>query len=970
MSMNIPKDPHPIQPPRVSSQPDEPSDSTGLISSSPKDSLTAARRDDPSLRLLPQANAAPQLEAPQVSSSFSNSFRIWTEALRSFRNQLSASEFANLESRTKFSQLAVSQAEEFARLIKDKENAISKIQKEVAGKLEDLQKQLTEMQELQKKQQAEIDQINAGNGLEKEQYEKLQLSYEKYMSQLESIGVKDLGNGHFLIPEDAKDQYNAFTSDYQKAVENFNTYWKGRSEQINKYNTSTAAYNNKVAEYNSALERFIKENHLSDYIQQNGIVIPKLVPASRRDISGYQERIDMPPLISSAPISISIHPLSANVQAIAQAGPSSLPRLPTFQPFDVQKLYHAMYKDAYETHISSIEQSLIQYTSYWSFMIQQNIEGIDQESMLNSKALADRLLFPRVRASASSESLTMQALGTDNPHLQVLIGQALLKEAIANAHIEAVDKLNQEEKEKMIAQLADQILLLSMGLLGNQSVQALFPSLGLISEILNSLPKDSPVIAILFAISLANRIQEDVGQGVNFGALQNYLNTIPELAGLSTEDKAKLGAALNLGQLLVAFKLLEENLGLHGLFELILPAISTDLIPPQLILKARQENQQEILGEQNRVKEHFINEGYSEEQAQFLAQMGVDLTEQGLLTPQMTSNISAKNVQQPLLTNSIKAELVLAHYSLEEASDIAHKVVSQTLSEGPFASAKQFRAALESHLTDLQVKNSPEIAMGAVLIPTGKTLPTPSIPFSPTPPPTSSPLRSTPSTESASVAPASSQSVRPTSTAQMPDQPASESPAVSPAASPSAASSVQPIASSATPISAPPTTAAQSTAPSSPLPQTTAEPSTSPTAEALTPPAPLSPRELMVHVEKQVLQLLVPQLGAPLAKQVSQEIAKTLFGTANPEDLRDRDIPTPSPYALVNAIREQLHPLNIKHNQEWASAVTETFKESIKTMESFYAFSLKIMDPAYLYVFASGIIYGEQGKKKNIDIPI
>ena len=95
---------------------------------------------------------------------------------------------------------------------------------------------------------------------------------------------------------------------------------------------------------------------------------------------------------------------------------------------------------------------------------------------------------------------------------------------------------------------------------------------------------------------------------------------------------------------------------------------------------------------------------------------------------------------------------------------------------------------------------------------------------------------------------------------------------------------------------------------------------------------------------------------------------KTLFPPLSVEPGKKTEIK--SPYALLNVMKDQLHQLDIEHNRNWIKALTATFKESIKTMESFYAFSLKIMDPAYLFVFASGIIYGDQGRKKSIDIPI
>ena len=114
-------------------------------------------------------------------------------------------------------------------------------------------------------------------------------------------------------------------------------------------------------------------------------------------------------------------------------------------------------------------------------------------------------------------------------------------------------------------------MLLSVGLLGNQSIQALFPSLGIISDHLASLPKDSPAFGMLFAISLANRIQEDIRHGITANSLHTFFTKDPLLATLPLKDKTKLIAALHVSQLCVAGKLLEENLGLQGLIAHLLP---------------------------------------------------------------------------------------------------------------------------------------------------------------------------------------------------------------------------------------------------------------------------------------------------------------------------------------------------------------------------------------------------------------
>jgi predicted nucleic acid-binding Zn-ribbon protein len=1021
MSVEIPKDPHSIN---LTTAPSKPSETAQSLSPSfsAKDSLETFETEEMSTRLTPRESMAPELKAPQSrNTSIMEAFKIWSEALRAFRNHISASDEANLEVRRKFSQLAVAQAEELSKLLEAKAAALAKLKEEIGEQLGDLKKLLEKMQELAKKQQEAIDHINSGNEEEKRQYEALTRAYDEYVAKLKSIGAIDHGNGNFLIPDDppdAMDKYNEFTKEYQNAVGKFNDYWKGRADQINKYNSATIEYNRLVAEYNQAMNDFIVKNNLSDFIKENKIIIPLLAPASQRDLSGYLDRIGSPSPISSVPTTVPTYPLPDYARSIAHAGPGALPKLGQLPAFDTQILYSGLYSNLYESRIAHFDQEINRFTSYWAFVNRQNIQSVDTaspDSLLNSKPIAQRLLpagmtlsRPTLSNVNVANSLAMQAMGIDNSHVQVLIGHALLKQAIENSHLQALEGLKEEERERKLDQLADQILILSVGLLGNQSMQALFPSLGVISDSLASLPKDSPAFTILFAISLSNRIQEGIKQGTTAEALQTFLNTNRELAPLPAEDKAQLAAALNLGQLLVAGKLIEDSLGLQGLLVPILPSLLPNLHLEQVIPQAEQEVQQGRLELQTQITDYFVHQGYSADKAQFLAQVGSDLTQQGLLTPNAAANISANTLNQPLLIDSVKAELVMANYSLNEAHAIAHEAVDMTLAEGPYPSAKQFRAALASNLTDLQVKNSPDIAVAAVLIPPQeKSLAQVTVP------PIQAPVGSIAPAPASAPAPTPAFASAPTSTSaptpfsaptSTPTHTSASAPIPTPAPTPASGSISAPAPTPAptpTPVSAPisaptptptsgsistpaptpaptPTSASAPTPASAPIPASTPTPTSGSTSAPAPTPAPQappitaqprpSPVELMAIVEKRTLQLLVPQLGSQLAQQISQEIAKTLFGNAHPDSRNIAQIQ--SPYAWVNVIRDQLYHLNVEQNQMWTNAIIETFKESIKTMESFYAFSLKIMDPAYLFVFASGIIYGDQGRQKPIDIPI
>ncbi len=855
-----------------------------------KDSLEAFTLTD--LPSIQQQSDAPQLQTPTTrSDSMLAYFRTINAATLALRHQLQASDLVDQSSRRHASQAAAAQSQALLELYKQRNEAIAQLQTEAKQALDELQKQLDRMKIETEQQQKRVDQINAGNAEEKAQHQKLSQAYDEYIKQLESIGAVDQGNGNYSIPEGAEEQFNALTQEYQHKVDSFNEYWKARQAQINQYNSATIAYNQSTTANNKYINDLINKYNLGDFLKDNGYAIPEQKGANLRDLSGYQNQIITPSPISSTPALVSTYPLPSYVQSIGTNGPPKLGSLDSFIPVDGQKLYEGIYRNLYDSRMPPLDQKIQANYLFWSFWHMQSlfdhVYDTVPDPLLNTKLLALRLLplsfiestMPiKPSENVGASGIAMQAIGLSHTHLEDILGRAMLKQALASFNLKLLEEKDALAKEQKIDQLTDQLLFLSIGLLGNQSLQALFPGVSLLGPSLDSLPKDSPAFAILFAVSFANRIQEDAKQGITAETLKTFLKSDPELSHLPEEDQTKLAAILNLGQLLVAAKLLETNLGLQGLLAQILPAFASSLDSTTILSQAIQEGKQDLAHLQTRLNDHFIQQGYSQDKAQFLAQVGTELAEQGLLTPTSTSVNYPQAIHHPLLVNSVKAALVLANYPLEKADHIARESIDHTLVEAPFRSTKQFRTSLNSHLQDLGVpeKNSTEIALQAVLIP-----------------PQEKALALSPSTDKRT-------------------------------------------ASTETPLSSPQ----------------------------------LSPAQLIAILEKRSLQLLVPQLGTQAAKQVTEEIAKTLFGTANPDS---RDIGNvKSPYSLVNVIKDQLHHLHAEQNQAWTNAVSDAFKETIKTMEDFYAFSLKLMDPAYLFVYSAhaGIIYPEHVKNKPRDILI
>lgn len=911
MSVNAPKDPissglPPIQPKQV----DEHPLSTNPPPSTIRDSLSSAplKEDLHPHRPLAEKNA-PELMPPTMEEGIStaSAFKIWNDAMRGFRGQLLASAKTNVEVRSKFNRYAAEQSLEFSNLMEKKQAALANLEEDVKKILSGLQEQLDKMDELSKQQQEAIDKLNSGNGIEKQQFDDLKRAYDQYVNQLKSLGATDLGNGNFSIPDkpkDVKDKCNQLTAQYGEAVAKFNNYWAGRSQQIQEFNEKTAAYNQSVAEYNQAMSDYVKDNGLEDFFKEKGVSLPVLGLASPRELIGYQEKLNAPSLIDKVPTSLSTFPLPDYVIRIAQAGPPAVPKVGDFIPLTVKNMKEELYQAKYGELIAFIEKEIIQCTVFWPF-VRENIQVIDKElsdgQLLNSKAITRKLLGTSSSSKNSAGSLSMQAMEMGDSRLQTAVGRALLEEVLKNSKLSTIEDLSLQEKESQIARLTDKLLVLSVGSLTQLGIQAELPSLGPISDLLPSLAKDSPVFALLFAVSFLNRIAENIGLGTMDKATMDFIQAIPEYSALTPQEIAQLKASLNIGQLLVAAKLLFENIGipesLPEILPLIAPGISQEVDLNTLIFQGETENNQAGIDLQERIEKRFLHLGASKENAQFLGEVASEIVQRGLLSPTSTS-FSPSSIDRLILEKSITASLVMANYPLQDAKIIASKAINLTHFEGPHTSAEGFRTALESHLSDFGVKNSREVAMDAVLIaPKEQMIPKDKI--------------LTPEKIAPSGKTGTNEKIAPVE-----KQPRESRPAGTPLPSPK-----------------------------------------------------LTEPQLSDLMEKRIHQILAPQVGSPLAKQIGQEIVKSLFGTT-PLQTPSLTAETPPSLAWSFLIRQEIAKLPLEEDKVLAKAIHETFKSSIQTMESFYAFSRKLMDPAYLFVYAYGIIYGNQGRKKGIDIPI
>ncbi|WP_068467227.1 hypothetical protein [Candidatus Protochlamydia phocaeensis] len=145
-----------------------------------------------------------------------------------------------------------------------------------------------------------------------------------------------------------------------------------------------------------------------------------------------------------------------------------------------------------------------------------------------------------------------------------------------------------------------------------------------------------------------------------------------------------------------------------------------------------------------------------------------------------------------------------------------------------------------------------------------------------------------------------------------------------------------------------------------------AQPAAQP-VETPTPSTRLSREQLLTILEQLFPKLVLPHLGEELTRLVTLQLANTLYGTPNP-DSRDLD-DVKSPLSLINTLQNQLYHLNIQQDTKQATAITDAFKETLLPTTDFYAFSLKVMDPAFLFIYSgnTGIMYSGISQPSNLN---
>ena len=263
------------------------------------DSLEAFSGSGQALLSTQSASEAPALPQPEVNPvSILGYFKAISGAELAFKQQLSANDQMDLAFRRRGSMSASNKAQAMQVLFEQRAKALAELESDAKKALEELQKKIEEMQKDTGEQQKLIDKINQGNALEKQNKQEMARAYEKYLSQLKSIGAIDNGDGTYTIPEGSEEKFREITKEYQGAVSKFNAYSKERQSELDRYNAATTAYNQRAAANNQAISDLMNKYQLGDYLKARGIPIPRQSSAELRDPDQITDTPSLSPVSS------------------------------------------------------------------------------------------------------------------------------------------------------------------------------------------------------------------------------------------------------------------------------------------------------------------------------------------------------------------------------------------------------------------------------------------------------------------------------------------------------------------------------------------------------------------------------------------------------------------------------------------------------------------------------------------------
>lgn len=698
-----------------------PSDSTAQS----KDTLSKAEAQQ---RAIAALITTPELPSPQTNISLWDFLTVVGDTKLDFQHAMQDSDSIDQATRLRRSQALLYQTELVMKEYEAVNAAITDVGTQTADAVSELQTAFDQAEELVKAQNELTVQLEAGNAEEKKQFAAISEAYKTFQNGVKELKLSETGNGKDVgiyslplspeLPEgsevsndpELKDKYNKLAEDFNKAITTFNTYAANRLTEVNAYNAAVSENNVKATELNQ---------NIKVLSEQYGFPLPKPVPiVNTRDTTIYKA-IPLAEIANQVPANVKVYFPHPDSDAIGKNGLPKLGQL-SYIAMDASVYKKTIYDQLYEEIVIPAEAQLnaeINQLAYQNIQASQPLLDSTPDPFSNRKSITQLLLpatvfdYAQKKNAGDSDSM-LQVFGT---------GLQTEKTLARKATKQLIAEVLQNKEEKKANQLADKLLLLSLEQLSRQSRDALLPSIQQAGPALAALPKDNPLFSIVFALNFVKNIQRASRNGQTEQEINALIEKLPELRSLSPEQRQTLTAGITTGQLIVAGKFLESNLGLPGLFTNLLPTIF-----PTLQESTNQNSQTQLMGD---LKTIFLDQGYTEEKAEFLAQTGSKGIYTGTLLAPPLSTITSSNINLPVLMESLTAAIILspkARLSLSEAATLAEIATSRTLTEGPFKSTNGFRKILNKELIDLGLKEiSSTITKQAILTPKAETTPTP-----------------------------------------------------------------------------------------------------------------------------------------------------------------------------------------------------------------------------------------------------
>jgi hypothetical protein len=685
------------------------SNNSGHIPPSPQDTWSNASTSNV---LKPKMSLnTPNLPPPETKQiSFTEFLNAIGSARLNFQHILQKSELADIETSYQGNQAFMFQMQIVAALEQSLSDAIEEVQVKTAQVMEELEAAFEEAQALIEKFNALTKALEAGNAEEKAQFAAIHDAYESFKKGVEELQLVDNGNGSdvskYTIPNDpeVQEQYNQLADDYNQAINTFNAYITDRSAQVQAYNQAADQFNAKINELNQIINQVVEEHGLP-------LAKDPLPLAETRDISIYQT-IPLAEKSSHTRTQVVVHSPPINSEAIAKSGPAPLKQF-SFTAQDLSKFESVIYDALYAKIAAPLQEELNQQTQILaalSLQANQPYEVYSPDPYLNRKPISQLLLPESNVIFRKKEGSYETEIALEKLRLKIESERDHARKA---TDVLITESFNKRFDEKKVNDLKDTLALLTVDQLGRHSVGALISSIQQIGSSLTSLPKDSPVFVIVFGLNFVKNALQAIQSGQTSKEISDIMDKIPEFSSLDPSQKKSISSGIIANQLLIAGKLLESNLGIPGL----LTHFLTAQIPNAQDWIS--QTSPAILSEN--LKVHFLNQGYSEDKADFLAKMGSNGVFSGTFLAAPLSTITSRNINLQVLIESLTASLILlpkSNLSLTQAASLAEYAASRTLARGPFKTSEGFRRALESEFKDLGLKNfSENSAKQAILIP-------------------------------------------------------------------------------------------------------------------------------------------------------------------------------------------------------------------------------------------------------------